>query len=152
FMVYTSTGSCVGVDAIVNGTPMTTGPSPAPAASATYWDSSTSTGTACDLPAAGVAADLGISDVFAQSCPGLELTSLDALQIRDAHGPIQTMTFVVPANSSYSEISAQAAYFVFGFGKDGAVLASKGGAPIWNDESYIFKRSATSGTQAMLAA
>jgi hypothetical protein len=152
YVVYTSTGSCVGVDAVVNGTPMTSGAAPAPATSATYWDSSSSSGVACDLPAAGVAADIGVSDVFAQSCPGFELTDLDALQIRDAHGPIQTMTFAVPANSAYSEISAQAAYFVFGFGKNGGVLDPSGMTPIWNNESYLFQRSASSGTQAMLAA
>jgi hypothetical protein len=152
FIVYTSTGSCVGVDAVINGTPMTTGPSPAPATSATYWDSSSSSGTACDLPAAGVTADLGISDVFAASCAGFELVSLDGLRIRDAHGPVQTMTFVVPTNSRFSEISAQAAYMVFGFGADGGVLEPSGTGPIWNDEAYLEKRSATSGTQSMLAA
>lgn len=152
FIVYTSTGSCVGVDAIVNGTRMTTGPAPAPAASATYWESSDTTGVDCDLPAAGVVADLGISDVFAQSCGGFELTSLDAAQVRDAHGAIQTMTFVVPQNSRFSEISAQAAYFVFGFGADGGVLDGPNGTAIWNDETQLHKRSASSGTQTMLAA
>ncbi len=152
FIVYTSTGSCIGVDAIVNGTPMTTGSSPAPATSATYWDSSSSQGVACDLPAQGVTADIGASDVFAQSCPGFELTDLDAQQIHDAHGPIQTMTFAVPANSAYSEISAQAAYFVFGFGKNGGVTDTTGTTPIWNNEDYLYQRSASSGTQAMLAA
>jgi hypothetical protein len=152
FIVYTSTGSCVGVDAIVNGTRMTTGPKPAPAASAIYWDSAANAGADCDLPAAGVTADLGISDVFAQSCGGFELTSLDAVGVRDAHGAIQTMTFVVPTNSRFSEISAQAAYFVFGFGVDGSVLDGAEGTPIWNDETELHVRSATSGTQTMLAA
>jgi hypothetical protein len=152
FIVYESSGSCVGVDAIVNGTPMTTGPT-APAPSATYWDSLTSVGTACDLPAEGVSADIGASDVFAQTCPGFESANLDARQVRDSHGPIQTMTFAVPATSIYNEISAEAAYFVFGFGAAGGVRDASGGAhTIWNDEDYIFKRSASSGTQAMLAA
>src|SRR5262249_43955819 len=65
--------------------------------------------------------------------------------------PIQTMTFAVPTNSAYSEISAQAAYFVFGFGADSGVLDVSGSAPIWNDENYIFQRSATSNTQNLLA-
>ena len=39
FVVYTGTGSCTGVDAIVNGTLMRTGAAPL-APSATYWDSS----------------------------------------------------------------------------------------------------------------
>lgn len=153
FIVYESSGSCVGVDAIVNGTPMTTGPN-APALSATYWESLTSSGTACDLPAEGVSADIGASDVFAQTCPGFETANLDARQVRDSHGPIQTMTFAVPASSIYNEISAEAAYFVFGFGAMGGVRDVSGthGHAIWNDEAYIFKRSASSGTQAMLAA
>ncbi len=152
YVVYTSTGSCVGVDAILNSTPMTTGSAPAPAVSATYWDSVSSAGTACDLPSGGVTADLGVSDVFAQTCPGFELSSLEASQVREAHGPIQTMTFVVPANASHSEISAQAAYFVFGFGSSGGVLDADATTPLWNDEAYLFQRSATSGTQAMIAA
>jgi hypothetical protein len=77
---------------------------------------------------------------------------LDALQIRDAHGPIQTMTFVTPSNSAYSEISAQAAYFVFGFGENGGVRDASGSANVWNNEALLFQRSASSGTQAMLAA
>jgi len=152
YIVYTATGSCIGVDAIVNSTPMTSGPAPAPAATAIYWDSSSSAGQECYLPPAGVQADIGISDVFAQTCPGFELTNLEALGIRDAHGPIQTMTFTVPANSAYTEISAQAAYFVFGFGKDGGVMDPTGTTPIWNDESFIFQRKGSSGTQAMIAA
>ncbi|MES1182671.1 MAG: hypothetical protein ABUL60_02590 [Myxococcales bacterium] len=151
FIVYTSLGSCAGVDAIVNATLLRTGAAPLPA-SATYWESSASAGKACDLPSEGVNADLGISDVFAQSCSGFELTNLESLKIRDAHGPIQTMTFAVPSNSAYHEISQQAAYLVFGLGKDGQVLDPSGAHPIWNDESALLQRSASSGTQAMLAA
>ena len=151
FIVYESTGSCIGVDAVVNGTAMTSGPNAA-ALSATYWDSSASNGVACDLPTDGVAADIGASDVFAQSCAGFELSNLDTEQVRDAHGPIQTMTFAVPANSAYAEISAEAAYFAFGFGAGGGLRDASGAVTIWNDEDYLFKRSPSSGTQAMLAA
>jgi ABC-type phosphate transport system substrate-binding protein len=152
YVVYTATGSCTGVDAVVNGTPMTTGPAPAPAASATYWENASSNGKACDLAAGGVTADIGISDVFATSCPGFELTNLDAQDIRDAHGPIQTMTFAVPTSSPFSEISAQAAYFLLGFGAEGGIRSSDGSEPIWDDEALILQRSASSGTQAMIAA
>jgi hypothetical protein len=152
YLVYTSTGSCVGVDAIVNATPLRTGSAPAPAASATYWENASSSGKGCDLPADGVTGDIGISDVFAQTCPGFELTNLDSFQVRDAHGPIQTMTFAVPASSPHTEISARAAYLVFGLGKDGDVLDADARTPIWNDESFVFQRNASSGTQALIAA
>ena len=151
YIVYQSTGSCAGVDALLNGTPMTTGATGS-ALTATYWDAPGSPGVACELPTEGVTADIGASDVFAQSCPGFELANLDALQVRDAHGPIQTMTFVVPTSSTYWEISAQAAYFAFGFGAAGGLRDPSGELPIWNDENYLFQRSAASGTQALLAA
>src|SRR5262249_21738262 len=46
---------------------------------------------------------------------------------------------------------AQAAYFVVGFGAAGGVLDPAKSTAIWNDEGSIFQRSASSGTQAMLA-
>jgi hypothetical protein len=58
----------------------------------------------------------------------------------------------VPSNSAYREISQQAAYLVFGFGKDSQVLDPSGTHPIWNDEKAVLQRSSSSGTQAMLAA
>jgi hypothetical protein len=151
YIVFTSTGSCVGVDAILNGTPMTSGASPAPAVYATSWQSAASTGVQCALPSEGVQADLGVSDVFASTCPGLELVTINPDEIRDAHGPVQTMGFVVPASSPFHEISAPAAYFVFGFGAEGGVLDPTGKNPIWDEETLLFKRSASSGTQALLA-
>lgn len=152
FVVYTPTGSCIGVDAILNNTPMTSGAAPAPSAYALTWSTATSDGERCALPAQGVNADLGISDVFAQSCPGFEIADLNAKRIRDAHGPIQTMAFVVPTNSGQTEISAQAAYFVYGFGRAGGVLDLLAENPIWSDEQRVLQRQGTSGTQALLAA
>jgi hypothetical protein len=85
--------------------------------------------------------DVGISDVFATSC-GVQ--SLPA-NVGDFSGPIQTMALVVPFGSSQDTISAEAAYLVYGLGADAGV------AP-WTDESVIFQRSATSGTQSLIAA
>jgi len=150
YLVYVSAGSCVGVDAILASTPITTGAAPAIAPSATYWSSAASTGSACALPRSGVAADLGVSDVFAQTCPGFEFSSLDALSVRDAHGPIQTMTFAVPATSPHESISAQAARRVFGLGQAAGVLDESAADLIWQDEAALFQRNASSGTQAMI--
>jgi hypothetical protein len=152
YVIYTPTGSCVGVDAILNGTAMTTGAAPAPSTYALYWSNAASEGERCALPAQGVTADLGISDVFAQSCPGFEIADLALKRVRDAHGPIQTMAFVVPSNSEQFELSAQAAYFVYGFGTGGMVRDASGERAIWNDEARILQRQASSGTQALLSA
>jgi len=136
-IVYTAQGSCAGVDAVLNGTPVMA----SVAAPASYWDS-LDTEQHCDLPTAGVTADLGISDVFASTC--VELPNGLPSGVADFLGPVQTMTFVVPKASKQQSISAEAAYYVYGFGNDSGV------AP-WTDEHFIFQRSSDSGTQSMIA-
>lgn len=132
-LVYKGQGSCTGVDAILNGTKIT--------GTASYWDA-TGTEQTCNLALAGDAADVGVSDVFATTCP--MVTSLPS-DVGDFFGPNQVMNMVVPSASSQTMISAEAAYFVFGFGQAGMA------AP-WTDETFVFQRGPTSGTQAMIAA
>lgn len=133
-LVYSSPGSCNGVDAIFNGTKMT--------GNASYWDS-TGTAQMCTInPATGVTVDVGVSDVFSTSCAGF---STPPAGVGDFFGPNQVMNFVVPTASSQTMISAEAAYFVFGFGNGSMAMP-------WTNESFIFQRGASSGTQSMLAA
>ena len=136
-IVYTAQGSCAGVDAVLNGTPVLS----SAASPASYWDSR-GTEQYCDLPSAGVTADLAISDVFASTC--VQLPNGLPSTIGDFLGPVQTMTFVVPKTSKELAISAEAAYYVYGFGADSGV------AP-WTDDHFIFQRSSDSGTEAMIA-
>jgi hypothetical protein len=137
-VVYHGVGSCVGVDAILSGTKQK--------GTASYWDASQPNPQlaerTCDLDPAGDSTDIGISDVFATTCfmlpqglPG---------DVTDTFGPVQAMTFVTAASSSEKSISSDAAYFVYGFG------SASGIAP-WTDESFIFQRNATSGTQNVVA-
>src|SRR5262249_1922015 len=97
----------------------------------------------CTLAASGAVADIGISDVFAETC--MTLPNGLPTNVQDFQGPVQSMTFVVPRSSSQDAISAEAAYYVFGFGADS-------GVDPWTDESLLFRRSASSGTQRMIAA
>ncbi|MEP7122463.1 MAG: hypothetical protein ABJE95_16195 [Byssovorax sp.] len=131
-LIYKSQGSCVGVDAVLSSTKIT--------GTASYWDV-TGTEKTCNLDPAGVVVDVGVSDVFATSCPGV--AALPA-GVGDFFGPNQVMELVVPTASSQASISAEAAYFVFGFGKAGMVTP-------WSDEAQMFVRSPTSGTQQMIA-
>ncbi|APR79522.1 Hypothetical protein A7982_04869 [Minicystis rosea] len=132
-IIYKGTGSCTGVDAVFNGTKIT--------GTASYWDA-TGTEQTCDLTTGGDVADVGVSDVFSSSCAGFGAPPAD---VGDFYGPNQVMSFAVPKASSQSLISAEAAYFVFGFGMNGNVTP-------WNNDQFIFQRSASSGTQSMLAA
>jgi ABC-type phosphate transport system substrate-binding protein len=139
-VVYSGQGSCTGVDAILNGTPLrgmgTTALS--------YWDAA-GTELKCDVAGDGpvLVADVGISDVFATTC--FRLPGGLPSNVADFLGPVQTMTFVVPVASPEISISAEAAYYVYGFG------AASGVEP-WSNETAIFRRDELSGTQRMVAA
>jgi len=134
-VLYAGLGSCVGVDAALNGTPQLSD-------TVSYWDADGNEQT-CSTGTVGLVADIGVSDVFASTCTSLP-NGLPS-NVVDFMGPVQTMTFVVPNASSQDTISAEAAYYVFGFGAD------SGAAP-WTDESVIFQRNDQSGTQRMIAA
>jgi ABC-type phosphate transport system substrate-binding protein len=130
--VYQGTGSCLGVSYLNDAMTIT--------GTGTTWDTSGTT-VNCDLDTSGTKVDIGVSDVFAKSC------GVDALpsDVKDFHGPIQAMTFVVPHDSTQTSISAEAAYLVFGLGKAGKVDP-------WTDETLLERRSDTSGTQQMISA
>lgn len=130
-LVYQSVGSCAGIDAMVNGTPVT--------ATAKYWDASEAE-VACDLPPGGSTVDIGISDVYAESCD----YTLPSTQ-KDFFGAVQVMAFVAPAAASESSISAAAAYVALGFGGQTHVV------PPWDNKDFFYIRADSSGTKAMIA-
>jgi ABC-type phosphate transport system substrate-binding protein len=138
-VIYTGQGSCTGVDAILNGTPLQ-GMGPA---ALSYWDAA-GTELKCDLAGDGpvLVADVGISDVFATTC--YRLPGGLPSNVADFLGPVQTMSFVVPVASTEASISAEAAYYVFGFG-------ANSGVDPWTDEAMIYRRDELSGTQRMVA-
>jgi hypothetical protein len=91
-------------------------------------------------------ADLGISDVFPTTCiPSLATSGGLPNNLHDFFGPVQVMELVVPASSSETSISDEAAYMVWGFGSNSGV------AP-WTDAAFLLQRSASSGTQNMIGA
>lgn len=139
-IVYSGQGSCAGVDAILSGKPIFG----AGTTAFSYWDR-TGTEAKCDVATTttGVIADIGVSDVFATTC--FPLPGGLPSNVQDFLGPVQTMTFVVPKISPERSISAEAAYYVFGFGSDSGV------AP-WIDKTWILHRDDQSGTQRMIAA
>jgi hypothetical protein len=142
-IIYRSVGSCVGADAILNGTKMATND----ATTAIYWDPNSTTTQSTTVSAKeqqctlanGTIADIGISDVFAQTC-GYATQGLPP-GLSDFQGPIQAMTFAVPKQSKENVINAEAAYLTFGL----ATLAP------WTDTTHLFVRNDKSGTQRMIA-
>lgn len=133
-VVYLASGSCDGVNKIASATPGTLS-----GVGKIYDNDGKEIAGGCALNNNPV--DIGASDVYAASCG---VTTLPPT-VKDFYGPVQTMTFAVPASSSQNVISAEAAYLVYGFGNDSQVTP-------WTDATTIEKRSETSGTQQMISA
>jgi ABC-type phosphate transport system substrate-binding protein len=145
-LIYQKQGSCIGVTAVV----LDTTPTAACASgacitgTATYYDT-TGTALSCDLAVTGTHVDVGLSDVWTDTCTG----SLPPAGVRDYAGtdntPVEAMLFVVPeAQTQQVAITAEEAYFTFGFGAAGMAMP-------WTAEMYLFVRNATSGTQQIIA-
>src|SRR5262249_41323722 len=91
----------------------------------------------CDLDVTGVTVDVGESDIYPTTC---NPNYVDQPGFADYVGPIQAITFVVPANSSQDAISAEAAHWVF------AASGNNGLATPWTDPTLYFPRSPGTGT------
>lgn len=129
-VVYTSAGSCDGVNTITAGLKLSS--------SATYFDSNGVKGT-CSLSNQTI--DIGLSDVFPTSCPGI--AAADLAGIGDFAGPVQAMNFAVPIAAQATSISAAAAYLTVGLGADGGTD--------WNKPALYAFRNFQSGTETMIA-
>jgi len=152
-IIYQSQSSCVGVNTIFSTDPNQRLMKDVPAAggkAANYAIALSPDGVSaqeCFLDPAGNTVDVGVSDIFAATCGA---TAPANVNIADYEGPIQPMTFVVPAASTQRSISAEAAYMVFGRGGNtgGTTVAT----PIpWTEQAFYFVRNTNSGTQQMLS-
>lgn len=137
-VVYTSPGSCAGVNDIATNKDLT--------GTGTYF---TGTPTAlvknsCTLPASGQKADLGISDVFYGSC-GTAAPATQPATLKDFPGPAQAMVFIVPkANTTTQYITAAEANILYSCGATAGISS-------FNQASGIFCRDQNSGTQVTIA-
>lgn len=142
-VVYEKLGSCAGVAAITGAPPGGAAPT-----GSGYWTSATPVGTpiVCNMPA-NTPVDVGVSDVFATSCPGAAPTILSSASVGDFDTFFaQVMEFIVPGGDGGSDqtaISAEAAYLTFGLGNTGATP--------WNNQAQFLVRNNTSGTEVMLS-
>jgi hypothetical protein len=138
-VVYHLPGSCFGVDNITNNKDLT--------GTAHYYtlNGTTVVTNTCALAASGQKADLGISDVFYESCtitPATKPTTLG-----DFVGPVQAMLFVVPkANTTDKYITALEAQDLYGCGASFTSNMTR-----WMDPLGNFCRDPLSGTQVTVA-
>jgi hypothetical protein len=139
-LIYKTSGSCVNTQAIFTDTKLTENLKYIPStAEDSAWTTASASPT-CTIAAAGHAIDVANSALLTSACPYDKPADIGLFK-----GPDQAYVFAVPSGSSQTSITAEAAYFVFGFG-------SAGGVTPWTDESQYFIRTTTKSTLLALAA
>jgi hypothetical protein len=98
--------------------------------------------TQCEIPT-GTLPDLAIGDLFPQTCTMIT-PGLDVSMLQNTPTMVVPMTLAVPVASDQFAIAAEEGYFAYGFGMAGMV------AP-WTDETVLFRRTQTSGTQWVIS-
>jgi len=137
-IVYVTSGSCTNIDAIYANTQLASG------ATVKYVPAGlnpTAAAPTCQL-AAAQALDIANSALFVEACTAAG-TPPDVVTFHE--GPKQAYAFVVPEVSNETAITAEEAYFAFGFGDQGGVTP-------WDDETQMFIRTPTKSTLLALAA
>ncbi len=132
-LIYLGSGSCAGASAVAAQTALT--------GNALYFPNATTTAN-CSLDATSPKADVGISDVFYETCG----VGTRPAGVGDFPGPAQAMLFVVPsqATNAPTTITAEEAQNVWGCGARGMVSP-------WTVETAIQQRNSGSGTQNVVA-
>lgn len=151
-ILYSTPGSCQGANVVIPGIvpPNTTATlAPVGTGTATYYPKAGGAPLTCTLnnEPSTVLPVVALSDVSYTSCRNVTFPATLPAGVAEFVGPIQTMNFIVPFGSTANSISAQAAYFVFGFEGSGGVMP-------WantNMNADVFVRGDSSGTQSMLA-
>jgi hypothetical protein len=140
-LVYVTTGSCTNIEAMYKGTPITMNPKYVPSAEEAPDWKTTDAAPTCVIPDGGHAVEVANSALFVSACN--KDAPPDGIQL--FQGPNQGYAFVVPEASTQTAITAEEAYFVFGFGSAGMVEP-------WTDENFYFIRPPTKSTLLALAA
>ena len=140
-LVFTTSGSCSNIEAIYTDVKVSGNIQyvPSTAEDAT-WTTASPT-IACALPVGGLLTDIANSAVFNSACTATPPPAT----VKLFQGPVQAYVMVVPKASSQNAITAEEAYFVFGFGAAGMVVP-------WLDEAQLFIRTVTKSTLLAWAA
>jgi hypothetical protein len=131
-ILYQKPGSCVGAGLLLDSASAGT-----ITGDVSYYDATGAT-FSCTL-ADETAVDIGVSDVFAETC-GFDLPD----GVGEFRGPIQSMAFASSTQSSQTVMSYEAAYLALG-------VADTDPEFIYNDATKLWFRDQTSGTQQMIA-
>jgi hypothetical protein len=146
-LIYITSGSCTNIANFYNTPPtpngglITVNPKYIPSAIEDPAFTPTTTSPTCTIDPAFKAVDIANSNVFLEVCTTIPRPNDVGVYV----GPVQGYAFVVPEGSSQTAITAEEAYFTFGFGNSGMVTP-------WNDEAFMFIRPSDKSTLQAMAA
>jgi hypothetical protein len=140
-VVYVTAGSCDNIAAFYDQTPITVNMRYVPSSLEDPKWTPSMPSLDCTVPVDGVPIDVAISALFVNSCDASEPPP----GVQKITGPVQAYVLATPRESSQVAITAEEAYFVFGFGNAGMVTP-------WNDEAFMFIRPITKSTLLTWAA
>ncbi len=143
-LIWTTSGSCVNIQAIYTGVKLaanaTVQYAPSVAENAT-WNPASSATLTCEVPTGGKVPDIANSALFNSACT----TETPPATVNLTYGPVQAYVLAVPEASSQTAITFEEAFFVFGYGMAGMI------AP-WSDETAMHVRTITKSTLLAWAA
>ena len=140
-LVYLTSGSCTNIAAIYADTLVTTNMLYVPSTAENAAWTPSMAALPCTPPAGGAHLDIANSNVFISACD----TNPVPAGIGVTTGPVQAYVLAVPEASTQRAITAEEAYFTFGFGMLGMVMP-------WDDETQLAIRTATKSTLLSWAA
>lgn len=147
--VYQNASSCAGVISVFDPAKrLMKDPAVGSSTYAFYFDDS-GTQTPCLLGAAGTTIDIGVSNLFSNTCSTDTAQYVSGAGVNDYTGPVVPFVLSVPSASSEEVISAEAAHMVFGRGGRGGQGMLD--ASPWTDPTYYFIRSGTAGSTVLTA-
>ncbi|HWB76480.1 MAG TPA: hypothetical protein VG755_16045 [Nannocystaceae bacterium] len=132
-LVYVGATACQGLGAVLDDTPYT--------GTASYWEID-GTEVMCEIDVPGTVPDFALIQADPTLCEGVDMLP-DG--IGEFVGPVTALSMIVPAASSQVNISAEAMYFVYGFGP------SEGMVSPWTIDAEVRAREPSASSQITFA-
>jgi hypothetical protein len=144
--VFQNASSCAGVSAIFGSAMMKNPVNPMFGGWAFYFDDA-GTQVNCRLDEGGNPIDIGVSDLYAETCDPSYHAGTD---VAEYLGPVVPFVLSVPAMSTELSISTEAAHMVFGLGGKAPPGSGLKDAP-WNDRTNFSIRNAGAASTVLTA-
>jgi hypothetical protein len=149
--VYLNASSCSGVTSVFDPNKrVITNPAPTAAQTFAFYFDDNGNQVNCLLADTGNTVDVGVSDLFSTTCNTDTASYVSGTTVSDYTGPVVPFVMSVPASSSESAISAEAAHMVFGRGGRGDGMGDLDASP-WIDPTYYFIRNGSAGSTVLTA-